>query len=89
MLHFGEIPKKIGQFWRKFSKFWQKLGKISEILEKKQQKIQQFLTEILRLESDTPLHRSLISKFPLKIADFLNVFFQNFANFAQNLPKCC
>ena len=52
MLHFGKIPKDFGQIWRKFSKFqiinfWQNLRNFG----KKQQKIQQFLTKILRLES--------------------------------------
>ena len=53
MLHFRKIPKKNGKIWRKFSKIWPNLGKfgqICEILEKKQQKIQRFLTKILRLE---------------------------------------
>ena len=31
--------------------------------------------------------RSLISKFPLKIADFFAVFFQNFANVARILLR--
>ena len=32
------------------------------------------------------LHRSLISKFSLKIAEFFAVFFQNFARIFLNLP---
>ena len=45
-------------FWKNPEKIWSKIGKIQqnsskfcEILEKKQQTIQQFLTKILRLES--------------------------------------
>ena len=38
MLHFGKIPKKIGQELAKFSKIMQNSGKFCEILEKKQQK---------------------------------------------------
>ena len=49
MLHFGKIPKKIGEIWRKFSKM---LTKFANFWGKKQQKIQQFLTKFLRLESD-------------------------------------
>ena len=30
MLHFGEIPKKIGEIWRKFSKVWPNLGKFAK-----------------------------------------------------------
>ena len=36
----------------------------------------------------TPLHRSLISKFSLQIADFFAVFPQNFANLAITLLNC-
>ena len=50
MLHFGEIPKKFGQLWRKFSKNLAKFGQNLRDFRKKQQNIQQFLTEILRLE---------------------------------------
>ena len=45
MLHFGKIPKKIGKICS--AKLWQNLRNFG----KKQQKIQQFLTKILRLES--------------------------------------
>ena len=48
MLHFGKIPKKIGQ---NLAKIQQTSGKICEILEQKEQKIQEFLTKFLRLES--------------------------------------
>ena len=46
MLHFGKIPKKMVKFGENSAKF----GQICEILGKKQQKIQRFLTKILRLE---------------------------------------
>ena len=48
MLHFGKIPKKN---WLNLVKIQQSSRKICEILGKKQQKIQQFLTKILRLEN--------------------------------------
>ena len=38
MLHFGKIPKKIGEIWREFSKILAKFAKFWE----KRQKIQQF-----------------------------------------------
>ena len=45
------------------------------------------LAEIYTMHSFAPLHRSLISKFSLKIAEFFAeffaVFFQNFTNFAR------
>ena len=47
MLHFGKIPKKIGEIWRKFSKI---LANFAKFWKKKQEIIQQFLTKILRLE---------------------------------------
>ena len=53
------------------------------------------LAEIYTMHSFAPLwkripkNRSLISKFPLKTAEFFPVFFQNLANFAQNLPNFC
>jgi hypothetical protein len=43
MLHFGKIPKKIGQNLAKIRQIWQNLQKFN--LQKKQQKIQQFLTK--------------------------------------------
>ena len=46
MLHFAKIPKKMVKFGENSAKF----GQICDILEKKQQKIQRFLTKILRLE---------------------------------------
>ena len=48
MLHFGKIPKKLVKFGENSAKFWQNLRNVGG---KKQQKIQQFLTKILRLES--------------------------------------
>ena len=51
MLHFGKIPKKFGKNWRKFNSV-KILAKFAKILGEKQQKIQHFLTKILRLESD-------------------------------------
>ena len=51
MLHFGEIPKKKRYNLVKIQQILAKFGQICEILGKKQQKIQRFLTEILRLES--------------------------------------
>ena len=47
MLHFGKIPKKLVKFGEHSAKFWQNLRNFG----KKQQKIQQILTKILRLES--------------------------------------
>ena len=47
MLHPGYIPKKMVKFGENLAKF----GQTCENLEKKQQTIQRFLTEILRLES--------------------------------------
>jgi len=47
MLHFGKIPKKMVKFGENSAKFWQNLRNFG----KKQRKIQQFLTKILRLES--------------------------------------
>ena len=47
MLHFAKIPKKMVKFGENSANF----GQICEILGGKQQKIQRFLTEILRLES--------------------------------------
>ena len=34
MLHFGKIPKKIGEIWRKFSKIWPNLGKFAKFWKK-------------------------------------------------------
>ena len=51
MLHFGKIPKKVGYIWRKFSKILAKLWQNLRNFGKKQKKIQQFLTKILRLEN--------------------------------------
>ena len=45
---FWKNPEKI---WSNLAKIQQNSGKNCEILEKKQQKFQQFLTKILRLES--------------------------------------
>ena len=50
MLHFAKIPKKMVKFGE-IQQILAKFGQICEILGKKQQKIQRFLTEILRLES--------------------------------------
>ena len=50
MLHFAKIPKKMVKFGEnsaKFGQIWANLRNFG----KKQQKIQQFLTKILRLES--------------------------------------
>ena len=50
MLHFGKIPKKMVKFGEnsaKFGQIWANLRNFG----KKQQKIQRFLTKILRLES--------------------------------------
>ena len=50
MLHFGKIRKKMVKFGEnsaKFGQIWANLRNFG----KKQQKIQRFLTEILRLES--------------------------------------
>ena len=87
MLHFGEIPKKFGWLWRKFSKHLATFGQNLRDFGKKQQKIQQFLTEFLRLESGAK-ECSLISKFSLKIVECFAVFSQHFADFARILPKC-
>mgnify|MGYP001249527387 CR=1 FL=1 len=42
MLHFGKIPKKIGQIWRKFSKI---LAKIAKFWKKKTAKISAIFNE--------------------------------------------
>ena len=50
MLHFAKIPKKMVKFGEnsaKFGQIWENLRYFG----KKQRKIQQFLTKILRLES--------------------------------------
>jgi hypothetical protein len=47
LLHFGKIPRKIGQIQQKFSKSWQILQHFVKI----SKKIQQFLTKKLRLEN--------------------------------------
>ena len=57
MLHFGKIPKKLVKFGENSAKIWKIFGQYCEILAnfakfwKKQKKVQQFLTKILRLES--------------------------------------
>ena len=47
MLHFGKVPKKLVKFGENSEKFSQ----ILRNFRKKQEKIQQFLTKILRLEN--------------------------------------
>ena len=49
MLHFGKIPKKLVKFGEHSAKFWQNLRNFG----KKQEAIQQFVTKLLRLESDS------------------------------------
>ena len=51
MLHFGKIPKKMVKFGENSAKFGQIWANLRNFGKKKQQTIQRFLTEILRLES--------------------------------------
>ena len=58
LLHFGKIPKKIGQNLARFNKnsakIQQNSGKICKIVFKKSAKFQQFFTKKLRLENVFP-----------------------------------
>ena len=67
MLHFGKIPKKMVKFGENSAKF----GQICEILGKKQQKIQRFLTKILRSESGAKGNSYDFSIFIRYFRDFL------------------
>ena len=61
MLHFGKIPKKFGQIWRKL-KIQQNSGKNCEFFVKNQEKIQQIITNILRLENGDNFWKHFILK---------------------------